>query len=67
MIYYLIENTNGFETLAFEGTAEEAQREKIRLEEKLNAGASEDNEPWLKTKYYILPETEWTKPFGSMH
>ena len=67
MIYYLIENTNGFETLAFEGTAEEAQREKLRLEEELNAAASEDNEPWPRTKYYILPETEWTKPIGTMH
>ena len=67
MIYYLIENENGFETLVFEGTEEEARREKIRFEENCDSGAPEDKEPWPRTTYYILPETEWTKPIGCMH
>lgn len=67
MVYYLIENENGFETLVFEGSEEEALREKVRLERCASRGVSGHKEPWRGVTYYVLPETEWTRPIGCMH
>ena len=67
MIYYVVANKNGFEETVFQGTHEEAEQEKARRE----AGAASRNlaqaEQWLQTKYYVLPETAWTRECGGMH
>ena len=68
MLYYVIENTNGFEELVFQGTMEEAERERVRRISSLDSGATLEGErTWPRTKYYVLPETEWKMEIGVMH
>jgi hypothetical protein len=65
VLYYLIENKNGFEGLVFQGSRDEAEAEKSRRE--AGGGTGTELEAWLRTRYYVVPENEWTHEIGAMH
>lgn len=67
MVYYVIENRNGFEELVFKGTMEEAESQKSLLEERQRASQEGRHPEWPRVKYYVFPETEWRMEIGTMH
>jgi hypothetical protein len=67
MIYYVVENKNGFEQTVFQGTCEEAEEEKTRRESYTACVNQEVPGHWLSPKYYVVPETEHTPEIGAMH
>jgi len=67
VIYYVVANKNGFEEMVFQGNREEAEQEKA-LREADNVSRKESPlEPWLQTRFYVIPEAEWSRECGGMH
>lgn len=61
MLYYLIENKNGFEDPLHAGTITELERKKLQLENELAPKRHEKQleQVWETVTYYIVPKREW--------
>lgn len=61
MLYYLIENKNGFEAPLRAGTMMELEREKLQLEKEsvLQYNRMKPQQIWESIAYYIVPKREW--------
>ena len=57
--YYLMVNRNDFEEPVLEGTKEQLETERARLEKVGNTLTAESASPDVKIQYYLVPKEDW--------